>query len=85
MGPCQKCGEWSCQCVKSTAGSVGLLVPPGATVQHEASTLRDQFAMVALQGLLSKEGSTADLCFQAFAECAYKYADAMLNAREVKR
>jgi hypothetical protein len=47
----------------------------------DGMTMRDYFAAKALQALLAKEGSTADLCFGAFAECAYSYADAMLTAR----
>jgi hypothetical protein len=65
----------------------GLAFPSGDFTNMEPSvgmTIRDYFAAKALAALLSKEGSTADLCFQAFAECAYQYADAMLKVREVK-
>lgn len=48
-------------------------------VEADMPTLRDKFAMAALQGLIScveTEGSYDD-----FAECAYKHADAMLKER----
>lgn len=46
----------------------------------ECKTLRDEFAMAALQGLLAYPGATdIDL-----AESSYKYADDMLKAREKK-
>lgn len=59
-------------------------------------SLRDEFAMAALQGLCanSEEGqivkSDGATCVSMedvqarFAELAYQYADAMLKAREVK-
>jgi len=46
--------------------------------QTKGMTLRDYFAAKALQGLASKEGS-ADYEYESMA--AYKYADAMLAAR----
>ena len=43
------------------------------------ATLRDQFAMNALTGLLSD--SDVDMSYEAMAEFCYKQADAMLKAR----
>ena len=45
-------------------------------------SMRDQIAMAALTGLLVKV--TADDDKDAYASCAYDYADAMLGAREPK-
>lgn len=42
--------------------------------------IRDRFAMVALQGILAHPGCS--LTFQGFADEVYKFADAMLKARE---
>jgi hypothetical protein len=42
--------------------------------------LRDQFAGVALQGMLS--AGKSDLYPEEFASWAYAYADAMLEARD---
>ncbi len=44
--------------------------------------LRDQFAMAALQGLLSCPQTDGDK--ESFSEAAYEYADAMLAARDRK-
>jgi hypothetical protein len=44
-------------------------------------TLRDEFAMAALQGLLADGGGES---WEKDAANAYKAADAMLKAREVK-
>jgi hypothetical protein len=56
-------------------------------VISEATTLRDQFAMAALTGLLSNP-KLADTALKKgprwFDEVAYQYADGMLNARETK-
>lgn len=46
-------------------------------------TLRDQFAMAALQGLISCEPPRHS--HKEFAEWAYEYADAMLAARKEKK
>ena len=46
---------------------------------QDGMTLRDYFAAKALEGMSSKPGSP-DYKFEAMA--AYKYADAMLKARE---
>ena len=47
---------------------------------EEHATLRDQFAMAALTGLLSDPERDAEP--SEYAECAYEYADAMLKARK---
>lgn len=48
-------------------------------------TLRDQFAIAALTGYLaSAEWATIDYEWKEISEQAYKAADAMLKAREVK-
>jgi hypothetical protein len=44
-------------------------------------SIRDYFAAAALQGLLAEGGCAS---WDADAESAYKAADAMLKAREVK-
>jgi hypothetical protein len=44
-------------------------------------TLRDQFAMAALQGFLGS-AVAEDTTYQTDAETAYKWADAMLEARQ---
>jgi len=49
----------------------------------ENPTLRDQFAMAALTGLVSSLGDTDNEYFM-FAGDAYLLADAMLEARKVK-
>lgn len=49
----------------------------------EPSTLRDQFAMAALVGLLSCPDTTLG-ARASYAEASYAYADAMLKAREQK-
>ena len=52
--------------------------------------LRDEFAMAALEGLLAKHSSTVEWVLDEeadyirYAKRAYKYADAMLTAREVE-
>lgn len=47
----------------------------------DGPALRDQFAMAALTGLSSREGYEAETVSQD----AYRYADAMLKARETSR
>ena len=49
----------------------------------EMATLRDQFAMAALTGLLSDPERDAEP--SEYAECAYEYANAMLEARKEKK
>lgn len=54
----------------------------GQDVRMEAPTLRDQFAMAALTGLLAD--SKLDAKWGAFAISSYEIADEMLAAREAK-
>jgi hypothetical protein len=53
---------------------------PRTATQRNGMTLRDYFAAKALQGLLAC--SEADGTNDDFARWAYKYADAMLEARD---
>ena len=48
----------------------------------ETPTLRDQFAMAALTGLISR---ASDFMFPDLSQKAYRFADAMLEARKEKR
>lgn len=51
-------------------------------IKENQPTLRDQFAMAALQGLLSCESTNGN--HELFAKQAYAYADAMLEVRKEK-
>ena len=44
--------------------------------------LRDYFAAMAMQALLSSDGWTEEAGFEATAHIAYKQADAMMKARD---
>lgn len=57
--------------------SSGLPLPP-PTPQTPVATLRDQFAMAALTGLLANPDAAK---YKDRAEVAYNYADAMMEAR----
>ena len=49
----------------------------------DGPTLRDQFAMAAMQGLLAGRGGPIQIdLIQADCELAYTHADAMLEARK---
>jgi len=52
------------------------------TLKSDRTTLRDQFAMAALQGLIS--ATSADTVFNAKGDSvlAYEYADEMMEARD---
>jgi len=52
--------------------------------QEEKGTLRDQFAMAALTGLLTNPGclNQHPPAYADYAERVYKYADAMMEARK---
>ena len=52
--------------------------PPADAPAPEAKTLRDEFAMAALQGMLARESDLA----RNVARYAYEYADAMMEARK---
>jgi hypothetical protein len=51
-------------------------------INYHGISMRDYFAAAALQGSLACLGSGGD--WDDFAKDAYKYADAMLKAREGK-
>jgi hypothetical protein len=52
--------------------------PPADAPAPEAKTLRDEFAMAALKGMLARESDLA----RNVARYAYQYADAMMEARK---
>jgi hypothetical protein len=52
-----------------------------ACTEQDGMTLRDWFAS---QALVSMGVEYTDECHSSVAQCAYRYADAMLKAREVK-
>jgi hypothetical protein len=52
--------------------------PPADTPAPEVKTLRDEFAMAALQGMLASEAAFD----RNMAEYAYEYADAMMEERK---
>jgi vesicle coat complex subunit len=54
--------------------------PPVSTVNQEQPTLRDQFAMVALNGLLSTNTNVYDIT-KSVAKASYAFADAMMKER----
>lgn len=49
------------------------------------ATLRDQFAMAALTGMLAATRETEYVSWDTMASAAYRAADAMLAAREEKK
>lgn len=49
--------------------------------EHEPRTLRDEFAMAALQGLLARPRNSSAPNIEAWADNAYKIADCMLARR----
>ena len=54
-------------------------------IQQNAPTMRDQFAMSALTGLIAQSNGTAMSSeFSMGAEWAYRMADAMMAARSAK-
>ena len=53
-----------------------------AVVLKQGPTLRDQFAMAALTGLLANAGWNAER--QLIAQSAYEFADAVVLAREAE-
>jgi hypothetical protein len=55
-------------------------VQPIATGYSEGMTLRDYFAAKAMQGILTD--AEIAMGISEIAELAYKYADAMMKARE---
>lgn len=60
-------------------GSLVLSGPRGGIIHVQGKTLRDEFAMAALTGILASLGQFSD--FTRTTEAAYKMADAMMEAR----
>jgi len=59
----------------------------GNTTMAEGKDLRDDFAGLAMQGLIASPRGTPDgsnATTEYYAKCAYLMADAMMRAREVK-
>jgi len=54
---------------------------PAYLQRSDGMTLRDYFAGQALAGMLANLDNVS-MTFSQFGSCAYKYADAMLAARE---
>jgi hypothetical protein len=54
------------------------------TFTGEKPTLRDQFAMAALTGLIADTDTEYDYALKEIPVLAYDYADEMLKAREAK-
>ncbi len=65
----------------STIRDGGPAFPRHGYNSNDGMTLRDWFAG---QALVSMGVEYTDECHASVAECAYRYADAMLRAREVK-
>lgn len=61
----------------------GMPIDPDTYLNRPGISIRDYFAAAALQGSIACVGSGGD--WNDFAKDAYKYADAMLKAREVAR
>ena len=62
-------------------------IPPGPYIMEtvvEVVTMRDQFAMAALTGFMGS-GDCATGNHDAAARLAYRFADAMLEARKEKK
>jgi hypothetical protein len=60
-------------------------IPTGPYIMEtvvEVVTMRDQFAMAALTGLISR---APDFMFPDLSQKAYRFADAMLEARKEKK
>ena len=68
---------------KNTGGPA-FAVAELANIKWEGMTLRDYFAAKAMQGIISSEqfGDEEFVTPEMYARDAYKYADAMLKARE---
>ena len=60
-------------------------IPTGPYIMEtvvEVVTMRDQFAMAALTGLISR---ASDFMFPDLSQKAYRFADAMIEARKAKK
>lgn len=73
---------WSTILGQRTMESICSMAHDVGKISDNQPTLRDMFAMSALQGLLSSQNSCGN--HEEFATWAYEYADEMLKAREVK-
>ena len=51
-------------------------------IEEKTATLRDQFAMAAMTSMLSRPQDLAEGTPKIAADWAYKFADAMMKARE---
>jgi hypothetical protein len=58
------------------------VLPSGKVEMSTGMSLRDWFAGKALEGLLAGRGATHSHSYEGRACDAYRYADAMLKARE---
>lgn len=68
-----------------SAGGIREFIREAPRVSEEIATLRDQFAMAALNGYpaLSYNLNVEATC-EAMAKLVYEFADAMMEARKVK-
>lgn len=69
---------WNC-CPHINGGNWTRIEEDGEAPQTEQKTLRDEFAMAALTGVLASESRDSR---ENFAAACYKMADAMLEARK---
>lgn len=70
-------------CTDGNMVALGVLLPPGSTVDFQGMTLRDYFAAKAMQGFCTQPPEHFEST-QQVAEDAYRLADAMIAAREGK-
>jgi hypothetical protein len=59
-----------------------IAIPAGCEGYEDGMTLRDYFAGQALQGLIARSSGIRVADADVMAETAYRYADAMLEARD---
>ncbi|MCA7083434.1 hypothetical protein K7G19_07450 [Cupriavidus sp. DB3] len=71
-------------CTNGNMVALGVLLPPGSTVDFQGMTLRDYFAAKAMQAMAGNINSYSDADADRIASAAYGLADAMLAAREGK-
>jgi len=68
---------------KMIKSRINALEIENAELRRENISLRDQFAMAALTGILTRSATCFDKNgFQSLADYAYQIADAMLAARD---
>ena len=68
---------------KLVKSRINALEIENAYLRRENITIRDQFAMAALTGIITRSATYFDESgFQSFADYAYQIADAMLAARD---